>query len=116
MFVARETSLTVINSGWNINDENQSFIYRICGVEGTESEGIALTFLIRGNGSMTIAKLPVGTYTVTQLSDWSWRYETDADKQITLSVNASENVLEFINNRVYDKWLDGSDSENNIFE
>ena len=115
-FVAKDTSLVIINSGWNINDTNQTFLYRIYGVAGTESEGIDLTFSIKGNGSMTIAKLPVGEYTVEQITDWSWRYEAlQITKQITLSVDAAQNVLEFNNIRATDKWLDGSGNANNVF-
>ena len=115
-FVAKDTSLVIINSGWNINDTNQTFLYRIKGVAGTESAGIDLTFSIKGNGSMTIAKLPVGEYTIEQIADWSWRYESiQSTKQITLSVDATQNTLEFDNIRVTDKWLDGSGNANNVF-
>lgn len=116
-FIAKDTSLVITNSGWNINDKAQSFLYRLCGIQGTESEGVDLTFSICGNGTITVNKLPVGTYTITQISDWSWRYESadQSAKEITLSVDASQNVVVFNYNRVEDKWLDGNANEINIF-
>ena len=115
-FIPKETKLTVINSGWNITDSEQSFLYRIVGAEGTETEEIDLTFSIKGNGSTTIAGLPVGDYTVTLISDWAWRYESgEEQKSITLSVDQTQNVLEFSSTRSEDKWLDGNASSDNLF-
>lgn len=114
-FAPKESSMTIINSGWNINDSGQSFIYRIQGKEGTESAGVDITFSISGNGYMTIHKLPIGEYTITQLSDWSWRYETKNTVSITLDVDRLKNTVEFINVRSKDKWLDGANANNNVF-
>lgn len=53
-------------------DENQSFIYRIRGLD-TGNSNVDVTFVITGNGSVTLAMLPYGNYEITVLS-WSWRY------------------------------------------
>lgn len=53
-------------------DENQSFIYRIRGLD-TGNSNVDVTFVITGNSSVTLAMLPYGNYEITVLS-WSWRY------------------------------------------
>ena len=70
------------------------------------------TITITGNESKTISELPVGTYTVTEDTDWSWRYDTpviEVDGETTpMGVLSSTNptvsftVTNSINN---DKWL-----------
>ena len=42
--------------------------------DGTDS--LYTTMTITGNGSKTISELPVGIYTVTEDTNWSWRYGT----------------------------------------
>ena len=96
------TSLTVTKSGAETVDENQTFLFEI-----TDSDGLAVRFTIHGNGSVVISGLTVGkTYTVTEITEWSWRYSNDSSsKDITLE--ASGNTLTFVNTRKESKWLDG---------
>lgn len=58
------------NSG--VTDTNQAFVYRIQG-QDTGNSNVDVTFVITGNGSVTLAMLPYGKYKITVLS-WSWRY------------------------------------------
>ena len=53
-------------------DANQSFIYRIRGLD-TGNSNVDVTFVITGNSSVTLAMLPYGNYEITVLS-WAWRY------------------------------------------
>ena len=69
--------------------------------------------VIIGNSSVTVSHLRVGDYTVTEITDWSYRYTPDgAEKSISLSVNAADNTLSFSHERSDSKWVDSS-SENN---
>ena len=102
-------SLTIQNTGADALDDNQSFLYRI-----TNGEGIDLTVAIVGNGFVTIQNLPAGKYTVTQFSDWSWRYEP-AEQDITLQ-GGNHKTLIVKNQRENAHWLDGNDSRENIFQ
>ena len=112
-----ETDLTIYKNGILSVDANQASLFRIKGVAGTKTEGIDLTVSIIGNNKVTISKLPIGEYTITELTDWSWRYETDMTTQtIVLKTNKAENVLSFNNVRVKDQWLDGNDFKTNLFE
>lgn len=109
-FNAKETELTIKTVSTAENDENQAFVFRITGKQDTDTAGIDLTVSIVGNGEATITKLPVGEYTVVELTDWSWRYENQAAKrELTLEYSTTGNVVEYDNSRQQEKWLDGND-------
>lgn len=99
----RLTDLLIEVSGCEESlDENQTFLFHVTG------EGLDMTLTIHGNGNATISGLEVGkTYTVTQLTDWSWRYKTEtAIKSITLTTG--EDKVTFPQTRPNTKWLDGN--------
>ncbi len=50
-----------------------SFLFNIKGKPETITADIDLTFIIVGNGSIKIERLPYGEYTITPLG-WAWRY------------------------------------------
>ena len=50
-----------------------SFLFNIKGKAETDTEDIDLTFIIVGNGSIKLERLPYGEYTITPLG-WAWRY------------------------------------------
>lgn len=105
-FESSLADLTIKKSGCNEEiDENQSFIFRIKGND-ENTNGIDLKVVIKGNGEITIADLPVGNYTVTEETSWSWRYTPDeASKNVDLEPEGDS--VEFKNTRSDDKWLSG---------
>lgn len=83
-------------------DENQTFLFHVTG------EGLDMTLTIHGNGNATISGLDVGkSYTVTQLTDWSWRYTTEPKEQ-SITLTTGEDKVEFPQTRAKTKWLDGN--------
>lgn len=113
---ALETELTVTVRGTSDDDAEQVFIFRIVGKDGTDTAGVNLTVTVVGNASVTVTKLPVGDYTVTELTDWSWRYQNGtAERPITLAYNEAGNQLFFDNTRDNPYWLDGNAVKNNRF-
>ena len=111
------TDFTISTLGTQSADSDQAFIFRIVGVSGTETENIDIIVSIIANGSVTVSKLPVGKYTVSELTDWSWRYDTALpSREVTLSVNVSSNTVSFNNSRSNDKWLDGNSISTNVFD
>lgn len=92
-------------------DKNQTFIFNVSG------NGVDLDVTVHGNGSVTIDGLTVGaTYTITEKTDWSWRYEPAvASQNKTLAVNAEDNVVTFTNTRPNEQWLDGDSWCDNRF-
>ena len=65
--------------------------------------------VIKGAGSAIIKDLKVGKYTVTEDTDWSWRYGP-ADNSATVQVKGGVvNTVEITNTRqATEYWLDGS--------
>lgn len=101
--------LTITKTGWKTIDENQSFIFKVVG------GGFEKKVVINGNGSVTIKGLKIGTYTITEVTDWSWRYTPDEIvKTITLQP-AQTNEVTFANTRAKDKWLGGDAYSQNKF-
>ena len=102
--------LTITKSGDISNyDEGQSFIFRVTG-----PNGFSLDVVINGTGSVIIKDLPIGTYTVTEITDWSWRYTPDStDESVTLGND--ENKVEFTNRRSFIYWLSGDSFKKNQF-
>lgn len=113
-FAAMETELTITTK--STVDSDQVFIFRIKGKDGSETAGIDLTVTVYGDSSVTITKLPVGSYTVTEQTDWSWRYEnTEANREVNLIYNDGTNEIIYDNSRENGKWLDGNAAKDNQF-
>ena len=113
-FTALETELTITTM--STVDADQVFIFNIKGKAGTETEGIDLTVTVVGDDSVTITKLPTGSYTVTEQIDWSWRYGNDtAKREINLTYNNGTNEIVYDNSREHGKWLDGNTVRDNLF-
>lgn len=95
------TTLTITKSG--ASDANDGFIFDVVGSDGT-----SFTVSVKGNGSVTIAGVKVGTtYTITERASWSWRYAA-APGEITLGADSTKNAVT-ITNSVKNKYLlDGS--------
>lgn len=49
-------------------DQNQTFVFRVKG------EDVDMQVVITGDGQQTIKNLPVGDYTITEDTNWSWKY------------------------------------------
>ena len=94
--------LTITKSGAEDIDENQSFIFTVTGPDGFNAKVV-----IQGNGSVTIKGLKVGTYTVTEDTDWSWRYAPQNRTQSITLNPAVTNTVTFVNTRSKGKWLGG---------
>ncbi len=101
--------LTVSKSGADAVDENQTFIFLISG------EGVKMEVVVHGNSSVTVKGLKVGTYTVTELTDWSWRYKPDEPQKTVSQADAQQaaasqtaHTVNFVNTRTNNKWLNGA--------
>lgn len=107
-------SLIIKKDGFSQTDENQTALFKIKGPDNFE-----MIVTVVGNNSTTITKLPVGKYTITELTDWSWRYELnkvtlDGDKisnglmdPISFKPTKVQTDAAFTNKRDKDKWLSG---------
>lgn len=104
------TTLTITKKGMQDIDNGQSFLFKVTG-EGLPTGGLLIA--INGNESETISGLKVGeTYTVTEVSNWSWRYSVEP-QDITLKLTG--NVVTMTNTRNKTMWLDGDCYKENVF-
>ena len=102
--------LTITKQGCENIDEGQSFIFDVTGPDGYSKRVV-----VNGNGSVIIKGLKIGAYTVTEVTNWSWRYTADRNSQnITLTPTLT-NAVTFVNTRSNHKWLGGDAYSKNIF-
>ena len=103
-------NLTITKQGWEAIDEGQSFIFDVTGPNEYSKRVV-----INGNGYVTIKGLKIGTYTVTEVRNWSWRYTADSSPQSIELKPAETNAVTFVNTRSNHKWLGGDAYKKNIF-
>lgn len=104
--------LIISKTGCEDIDENQSFLFKV------EGEGFSTTVAIKGNTSVKITGLKVGTYTVTEITNWSWRYTNkDYVKSADITPTKPDDVytFNFANTRSITKWLGGDAYSKNVF-
>ena len=108
--------------------EDQYFVYRVTATElvNEKLEKFSFDVAVKGNGSVTIDRVPFGTYAVTEVESWSWRYEgtdrskvtqtvklNDANAEMTVTFSDTLHITEQFNGN---RWLDGNgDSRVNIW-
>lgn len=96
--------LTIKQDG-GIADENQTFIYVVTGGD-LPASGIKVA--VKGNSSVTIKNLKIGSYTVTEGTNWNWRCGTTGSSQDITLQGAQTNEVSFTNNASNFKWLSGN--------
>lgn len=96
----RDLTITTVCS-----DKTQSFLFDVS-ANDTEMGDVHQTVVLVGSDSQTIRDLPVGEYTVTEQTQWSWR-ETDVASQTVALQEENKTVsFDFGNiDRIY--WLNG---------
>ena len=92
--------------------EDQPFIFAVTG-----NNGFSITVVIEGTGSVTIADIPIDSYTVEEKTNWSWQYSpNEVKKTITLQADAAANVVTFKNTSNPSNWLTSTDYNKNVFK
>lgn len=73
---------------------------------------------IQGNGTETLVELPVGTYTIEEDTNWSWRYDKAPSYTagVVLSSDVPTGTITCTNAKTVNSWLNGfSTVVRNIF-
>ena len=127
-FVPGTTELTIKKEGYSefdTIDPNQTFLFKITG------DTVDLTITVHGESEVVVSGLKIGTtYTVTEITDWSWRYELDnwsfaengnvtasgEENGAVVTLGNTDNEITFKNVRENDQWLDGDSYIVNIFK
>ena len=111
------TTLTIQKQGCEDIDENQTFLFHVKGSPADpNTKDIDLTVTVHGNGQTTVTDLPVGNYTVTEETEWSWRYTPDGVADRTFKAAIGGTNLVYQNSRTQTQWLDGDNYSVNHFD
>lgn len=100
-FAIDAADLTITRQGQDI-DEGQSFIFDVVGPDGYNKR-----VAISGSDSVTIKGLKTGTYTVTEVTAWSWRHTACGVQSVTLQP-AQIGTADFTNAISNGGWLSGA--------
>lgn len=96
-------TLTIKKEVAKLYGANDSFIFNVVGEGNIKYEA---KVVINGAGSATLTGLPVGNYTVTEDTGWSWRYTCDSRTKSTVLSSAKANDSVTITNKLDDnKYL-----------
>lgn len=96
-------TLTIKKEVAKLYGANDSFIFNVVGDGNIKYEA---KVVINGAGSATLTGLPVGNYTVTEDTGWSWRYTCDGSTKSTVLSSAKDNDSVTITNKLDDnKYL-----------
>lgn len=105
-----------------LQDPYQSFIFKVHyqGIpdgEGTILPSADYNVLIVGVGSRTIVGLPVGSYTVSEDTNWSWRYTLVGENHVSteLSAGNSTATVTMTNELNNEFWLSDEAVAKNVF-
>lgn len=79
-YIVHVKTATLIIQKSGASGTNEGFIFN---VKGPENFRVS----VKDNGTVKITGLPLGTYTVTEETDWSWRYQS-----VSISNNGSVNL------------------------
>lgn len=93
--------LTIEKTGEKI-DQNQTFVFRVKG------EDVDMQVVITGANTQVIKNLPVGNYTITEDTSWSWKYTPVDDDTRQLEAESIENgvaTVTFENKNNGTNWL-----------
>lgn len=118
--------LTITKTGLNQHtytgekEDQESAIFKVEG--DNQTWYVAINANANGTGSVTLTGLKVGDYTVTELTDWTWRYGSstltsdDQNTDGTFKVNGGQTTtVTCANSNHNDKWLGGDNYANNVF-
>lgn len=93
-------------------EPNQTFLFHI---KKDNADYMDVTVQVGADktGSVTIKGLPVGSYTVTEDTAWSWRYALTGTNDRAVDLNSGVDgvvTVEFVNKLTTNTWLSGETS------
>lgn len=96
------------------SNNSDSFAMKITGI--TEADFDDFEVLVKGGETVTVKGLPIGTYTVTEDTNWAWRYTVSGNGATAELSPANNNGTVTITNTLKEnKWLNFVTSVQNLF-
>ena len=102
-----KTATLKITKAGNVG-ATEGFIFKVSGPQ-------SFRVSVQGNGSVTITGLPLGTYTVTEETGWSWRYKAAGSAQAELTKTKPDGAVTIQNEKSNPYLLDGNAYVQNNF-
>ena len=81
-------------------DPNQTFVFKV----KNNDNGKTMEIVITGAGQKTVKSLPMGSYTITEDTGWSWQYRPTEATQ-TITVSETSKIVTFENEKTPTNWL-----------
>ena len=81
-------------------DSNQTFVFKV----KNNDNGKTMEIVITGAGQKTVKGLPMGSYTITEDTGWSWQYRPTEPTQ-TITVSETSRTVMFENETAPTNWL-----------
>lgn len=84
-------------------DPNQTFVFKV----KNNGNGKTMEVVITGPGEQTIKNLPMGSYTITEDTSWSWKYTPKSEDQFVTTRNIKNGAatVTFENENKGTNWL-----------
>lgn len=94
--------LTIVKTAKNGStiDPNQTFVFKV----KNNDTGKTMEIVITGASQQTIKGLPMGSYTITEDTGWSWQYHPTEATQ-TITVSETSKTVTFENEKAPTNWL-----------
>ncbi|MGN0538208.1 MAG: hypothetical protein ACI4M3_09560, partial [Acutalibacteraceae bacterium] len=107
-YTLQNGTLTIQKSGDLLPDETALFVI-------TDKNGNISYETIQGSGSKTLKGLTLGEeYTVTEMTDWSWKYELESDNPQQIRITSGKNIVAF-ENKGGSSYLTDESFASNVF-
>ena len=101
-------TLTVSKTG---GADNESYVFDVF-KDGEKYSEVT----VWGNGTETLVELPIGTYTISENTGWSWRYSANNGGSAALTAQNPTGSIACTNTKNNNQWLNGfSEVVRNIF-
>ena len=81
---------------------DESYVFDVCKDGNKYSE-----VTIEGNGTQTLYELPVGNYTISEDTGWSWRYKANNGGSAELTADTPNGSITCTNTKDKEQWLNG---------
>lgn len=91
--------------------DNESYVFDVL-KDGEKYSEVT----VWGNSTETLVELPIGTYTISENADWSWRYSANNGGSAALTAQNPTGSITCVNTKNNNQWLNGfSEVVRNIF-
>lgn len=100
-------------------DSGDTFLFRVKGKDHNNEHIdiiVSITDASPNVDTVLLNKVPIGNYTVTELTDWSWEYTTGTEECTAIVEKDETTEVSFTNNSTPSNWLSDETVNENQFD